>query len=105
MPPHTLCVCVNTQHSVMPVSSVDVTISAPHWPYMFSFPFIDWLVGGWGGEFVFLFWQIRSKVSSGHNCRQATHAQASPSLWWFRCMKDWLRGREACSSFYISLFL
>ena len=104
MPAHTLCACVNTQCSVMPVSSVGVTVSAPPWPYMFPFPFFDWLVGGWGGGFVFLFWQIWSKVSSGHNRRRAAHAQA-PGLWRFSCMKEWFRGREVCTSFYISLFL
>lgn len=51
VPAHTLRACVNTQRSVMPVSSVGVTISAPRWPYMFPFPFF-WLVGWWVGRWV-----------------------------------------------------
>lgn len=31
-------VCVNTQHSVLCVSSICVTFSAPHWPSVLPFP-------------------------------------------------------------------
>lgn len=42
---HTFCVCVNTQHSVLCVSSICVTFSAPHWPSVLPFPSV-YVVGG-----------------------------------------------------------
>lgn len=47
--PHTFCVCVNTQRSVVHAISVWVAVSAPHWSYVFPFPSFGWLVGRWVG--------------------------------------------------------
>lgn len=101
--PHILCVCVTTKHSVMPVSSVGVSISAPHCsPFLFV---IGWLVG-WEVGLCFCFGKYGVKwvldIIAG---RQLGHRPPSTSLWWFGDMKGWFNGREVCSSFYISLFL